>query len=60
MRRKGSEDFALLKAIAPSELQNNQFQMQDKYLEKDIPYTYRLEAYDDSGQLIGIPTEKTI
>jgi hypothetical protein len=34
--------------------------MQDRYLEKDISYTYRLEAYDASGKLIGISTEKTI
>jgi hypothetical protein len=60
MRRKGDEGFVLLKAIAPSELQNNQFQMQDKYLEKDIPYTYRVEAYDATGQLIGISSERTI
>jgi hypothetical protein len=60
MRRKGSNDFALLKAVAPSELQNNQFQLQDKYLEKDITYTYRVEAYDGADQLIGISLEKTI
>ncbi len=60
MRRKGSADFALLRTIAPSELQNNQFQMQDKYLEKDISYTYRVEAYDTAGQLVGRSTEKTI
>jgi hypothetical protein len=60
MRRQGSVEFVLLKTIAPSELQNNQFQMQDKYLEKDIPYTYRVEAYDAGGQLIGISMDKTI
>ena len=60
MRRKGNEGFITLKTIAPSELQNNQFQMQDKYLEKDIPYTYRVEAFDANGQLIGISSEKSI
>ena len=60
MRRKGGEDFIVLKAIALSELQNNQFQMQDKYLEKGATYTYRVEAYDAAGQLIGISSEKTI
>ncbi len=60
MRRKGGYGFALLKTIVPSELQDNQFQMQDKYLEKDILYTYRLEAYDAAGQLMGISSEKTI
>jgi hypothetical protein len=60
MRRKGNEGFITLKTIALSELQNNQFQMQDKYLEKDVPYIYRVEAYDDAGKLIGISSEKTI
>jgi hypothetical protein len=60
MRRKGSADFTLLRTIAPTELQNNQFQMQDKYLEKDAPYTYRVEAYNASGQIVGISVEKTI
>lgn len=60
MRCKGSEDFTLLRTVTPSELQNNQFQMQDKYLEKDITYTYRVEAYDASGQLTGISSGKTI
>ncbi len=34
LRRKASEDFVVLKTVAPSELRDNQFQMQDKYLEK--------------------------
>jgi hypothetical protein len=60
MRCQGSGAFALLRTIAPYELQNNQFQMQDKYLEKDITYTYRVEAYDATEQLVGISSEKTI
>jgi len=60
LRSKGTEDFVLLKSVLPSELQNNQFQMQDKYLEKGITYTYRVEAYNASGQLVGISAEKTI
>jgi hypothetical protein len=34
--------------------------MQDKYMEKDIPYSYRLEAFDADGELIGISSENTI
>jgi hypothetical protein len=60
MRRGGGDGFIILKAIAPSEMQDNQFQMQDKYLEKDVPYTYWVEAYDAAGKLLGISTEKTI
>ncbi|MCX6553669.1 MAG: Ig-like domain-containing protein, partial [Candidatus Aminicenantes bacterium] len=36
LRRKGAGDFELLKTVTPTELQNNQFQMQDKYLEENI------------------------
>ena len=60
LRRKGTDDFTMLKTIAPSELRDNQFQMQDKYLEKDKTYTYRIEAYNEAGQLIGRSVEKTI
>jgi len=60
MRRQGSDDFVLLKEIAPSELEDNRFQVQDKYLEKDTPYTYMVEAYNDAGQVIGRSAEKTI
>jgi hypothetical protein len=59
-RCQGNGDFVMIKAIIPSELQNNQFQMQDKYLEKNTPYTYRVEAYNASEQLIGKSLEKTI
>jgi hypothetical protein len=60
LRRQGNGDLVLLKTIASQELQNNQFQMQDRYLEKDTPYTYRIEAYIAGEQLVGISMEKTI
>ncbi len=60
MRREGSGDFVLIRTITPSELQNNQFQMLDKYLQKDTSYTYRVEAYDTAGQSISCSAEKTI
>lgn len=60
LRRRGAGEFVLICTITPSELHDNQFQMQDKYLEKDIPYTYRLEAFDSDGKLIGISSEKNI
>jgi len=59
-RRKGSGAFIILRTIDPAELQNNRFQMQDKYLEKGTSYTYRVEAYNAAGQLVGISAEKTI
>ena len=60
IRHKGTGGFILLKTVTPSELQNNQFQMQDKYLEKDTQYTYKVEAYGAAGQLVGYSAEKTI
>jgi hypothetical protein len=60
LRRAGSGGFVLLKTVAPSELQNNQFTLQDKYLEKSTLYTYRVEAYDATSQLVGYSAEKTI
>jgi uncharacterized repeat protein (TIGR03803 family) len=59
-RRKGEGAFILLKTITPPELQSNHYQMQDEYLEKYVNYTYRVEAYDVSGHLTGLPAEKTI
>ncbi len=60
LRKKGAGDFELLRAITPAELQNNQFQMQDKYLETGTAYTYRVEAYNAAGELYGFSVEKTI
>ncbi len=60
LRREGSGDFVSIRTIATSELQNNQFQMLDKYLQKDTSYTYRVEAYDTSGRLLGVSAEKNI
>ena len=60
LRRKGSDDFAWLRTVFPSELQNNQFQVQDKYLDKETQYTYIVEAYNTAGQLVGRSAEKTI
>ena len=60
MRRKGDAHAELFRTVTPSELQDNRFQVQDKYLEKDAAYTYRVDAYDAAGQLIGRSAAKTI
>jgi len=60
MRRKGNAKLELLQMVTPSALQGNRCQVQDKYLEKDAAYTYRVEAYDAGGQLIGRSAAKTI
>jgi uncharacterized repeat protein (TIGR03803 family) len=59
-RRAGDGEFFLRKTVLPTELRDERFQMLDKYLDRDKPYTYRVEAYDASGTLIGISPEKTI
>jgi hypothetical protein len=59
LRRQSGDDFVLLRTVAPSELQDNQIQMQDKYLERDTAYSYRVEAYDAAGKLLG-GDERTI
>jgi hypothetical protein len=60
MRRQSSDDYAVLRAVTPSELQNNAFQTQDKYLQKDTSHAYRVGAYDFAGQLIGYSADKTL
>jgi len=60
LRRQGDGEFELLKSVAPGELQNSRFEMQDKYLESGTLYTYRVEAYNAEGHLLGISMEKTI
>ena len=60
MRRKGNAKLELLQMVTPSALQGNRCQVQDKYLEKDVAYTYRVDAYDAGGQLIGRSAAKTI
>jgi hypothetical protein len=59
-RREGDGEFFLRKTVLPTALRNEEFQMLDKYLDLGKPYTYRIEAYDATGTLIGISPEKTI
>ncbi len=60
IRRQGNGDYVPLRTVAPSELNDNQFQMQDKYLEKMTGYTYIVEAYDEAMLVIGRSAEKRI
>ena len=60
LRRTGAGEFELLKTVMPTELQNGRFEMQDKYLQNGSVYTYRVEAYNAVGQLLGISAEKSI
>ncbi len=55
-------DYYAVKEILPSEieLQNGNFSFNDEYLEKNMTYTYKVEALDLDGRVIGVSNEKTI
>jgi hypothetical protein len=62
--RKEGMDYQVVKEILPSELElqngNFSFTFTDEYLEKNVTYTYKVEALDLDGRVIGISNEKTI
>jgi len=60
LRRKSSSDYDFFRNVLPSELKNNQFEIEDRYLEKNLKYTYRVEAFNAEGKLVGYSDEKTI
>ncbi len=60
MRRTGSGSYAQLQEFGENELQNGAWSFQDKYLEKDLLYTYVVEALDPSGRVLGRSSELTI
>ena len=60
VRSEDGGDFILIKTVDPTDLQNGRFQMEDKYLEIDKQYSYRVEVYNATGQIIAISFEKTI
>jgi hypothetical protein len=60
LRRKSSSDYEFFKNVLPSELKNNQFEIEDRYLEKNLKYTYMVEAFNAEGKLVGYSDEKTI
>jgi hypothetical protein len=60
LRRTGSGSYAQLQEFGESELQNGGWSFQDKYLEKDLRYTYVVEALDPSGRVLGRSGELTI
>jgi hypothetical protein len=55
-------DYHVVKEILPSELepQTGNFSFNDEYLEKNMTYTYKVEALDLDGRVIGVSNEKTI
>ncbi len=60
LRSMDGGEFVVVKTIAPAELNGGRYRWQDKYLEEESAYTYRVEAVDADGQLVGISPEKSI
>lgn len=60
LRKAGRGAFSLLKTVPANELQGGAYSLQDKYLEKRTAYTYRVEARDAGGLLLGTSPERTI
>ncbi|UCH93348.1 MAG: hypothetical protein JSV88_24145 [Candidatus Aminicenantes bacterium] len=59
-RKDAGEDFQPIKEIPFPDLQNNSYSFIDKFLDKNITYTYRAEALDSIGKAIGTSNEETI
>lgn len=60
LRRTGSGAFIPIATFNPGQLTTGVLTHQDKYLEKNQAYTYRLEALDASGQLLAQSNEVTL
>jgi hypothetical protein len=58
-RNIGASD-QLIKEIPFSDFQNNSYSFIDKFLDTDMTYTYRVEALDSTGKVIGVSNEENI
>jgi len=59
-RKQGGGEYRALKEFNSSELQNNTYTYEDKFLEADVTYIYQVVAYNASGQVIGRSDEITV
>ncbi len=59
-RREAGNTYRAIKEIAPSELQSGSYTYVDKYLDRNISYTYKLAAYIPGGEEVGVSNEQTI
>lgn len=59
-RKQAGNSYQSIMEITPSQLQNGAFTYLDKYLDKNASYTYKIMAYDSSGEEVGVSNEQTI
>ena len=60
LRKTGNGNFQVLAEILASGLAQSGFAYQDKWLEKLTVYTYRIEAVNAAGNVVGRSADKTI
>jgi hypothetical protein len=59
-RKQGGGEYRSVKEFNSSELQNNTYTYEDKFLEAEVTYVYQVVAYNASGQEIGRSDEITV
>lgn len=59
-RKKAADTYQVIGEIPGSELQDGDYIYIDKYLEKDVTYTYKVEALDLTGAVLTVSEEKII
>ena len=60
LRKTGNGNFQVVAEIPASGPAVSGFAYQDKWLEKSGVYTYRIEAVNDAGNVVGRSADKTI
>ncbi len=60
LRNASGAEFESIAVIEPSTLIDNSYTYYDKNIEKDISYTYKVIAYDGSGNILSESEAKTI
>jgi hypothetical protein len=59
-RKQSGGEYKLLKEFSSSDLKNNTYTYEDKFLEAEVTYIYQVVAYNASGQVIGRSQEITV
>jgi hypothetical protein len=59
-RKTGSGNYQVIKQFGPAELVDGSYTFNDQFLDKQQSYTYRVEAVDAAGMVMGVSNEVTI
>ena len=59
-RQAPAGEFTAIGEVPASQLQGNSFTFEDTDIEKGKKYTYRVEAVDENGVVVGATAEKII